>query len=396
MRRPAHRLPSSGAGVPPAPPRSSAAPLAWAWMALIAYASLYPFAGWTWPPGAQLAQLLPLRWPRYFIPFDIISNLLAYAPLGLLWTLMRLRHGARAGPALLAALVLGGALSWLMELAQQLLPQRVPSLLDWLLNTLGSLLGALLALAASALGLVRRWDRLRTRWLDRGQGGALALLWLWPPALLFPAPALLGLGQIGPVLRRTLADALSGVRWPGTLLSGVEPAVAAATAQATSVSLSQDAWLAGLGLLAPCLLAYSASRPGLHRLWLALGALLLGLGMATLSAVLSFGPAHALAWYGPLRAQALLLALLLAALAWRLPRWPAALLALLTLLAQVTLVHQAPADPYLDYNLQTWEQGQFMRLHGLAQWLGWLWPYAAMAWLLQRLRRPPLPTMPTP
>jgi hypothetical protein len=27
--------------------------------------------------------------------------------------------------------------------------------------------------------------------------------------------------------------------------------------------------------------------------------------------------------------------------------------------------------------LQAWEQGRFIRFNGLAQWLGWIWPYAA-------------------
>jgi len=35
--------------------------------------------------------------------------------------------------------------------------------------------------------------------------------------------------------------------------------------------------------------------------------------------------------------------------------------------------------------LQAWEQGRFVRFHGLSQWLGWLWPFAAMTWLLARL-----------
>jgi len=26
-----------------------------------------------------------------------------------------------------------------------------------------------------------------------------------------------------------------------------------------------------------------------------------------------------------------------------------------------------------------------VRFHGLAQWVGWLWPYATMAWMLSRL-----------
>jgi hypothetical protein len=29
-----------------------------------------------------------------------------------------------------------------------------------------------------------------------------------------------------------------------------------------------------------------------------------------------------------------------------------------------------------------------VRFHGVAQWLGWLWPWLAMAWLLSRLARP--------
>ena len=33
-------------------------------------------------PGLPAWQLLGLPWPRYFIPFDITGNVLAYAPLG--------------------------------------------------------------------------------------------------------------------------------------------------------------------------------------------------------------------------------------------------------------------------------------------------------------------------
>ena len=43
-------------------------------------------------------------------------------------------------------------------------------------------------------------------------------------------------------------------------------------------------------------------------------------------------------------------------------------------------------DPYFADSLQGWEQGRFIRFHGVARWIGWLWPYAAMAWLLARPR----------
>jgi hypothetical protein len=51
----------------------------------------------------------------------------------------------------------------------------------------------------------------------------------------------------------------------------------------------------------------------------------------------------------------------------------------------VLLGASAPADPYFAASLQLWEQGQFIRFHGMSQWVGWAWPYAAMGWLLSRL-----------
>ena len=188
-------------------------PLAWAWAGLIVYASLFPFEGWRWPPGVPAWQLLRLPWPRYFIPFDIAGNLLAYAPLGGLVALAQLRHGRRPLAALALAVLLGAGLSYTMELTQQLLPPRVPSLLDGVLNAAGATLGALLAWLAQALGLLRRWQAARERWLEHGNAGALALLVLWPAALLFPTPVPLGLGQVGDVLRDGLAALLVGVPW---------------------------------------------------------------------------------------------------------------------------------------------------------------------------------------
>ncbi|MGZ5848710.1 MAG: VanZ family protein, partial [Ramlibacter sp.] len=51
----------------------------------------------------------------------------------------------------------------------------------------------------------------------------------------------------------------------------------------------------------------------------------------------------------------------------------------------LSLLNQAPASPYFAHLLQAWEQGRFIRFHGLAQWLGWLWPYAALAYVLVRV-----------
>jgi hypothetical protein len=58
---------------------------------------------------------------------------------------------------------------------------------------------------------------------------------------------------------------------------------------------------------------------------------------------------------------------------------------LIALTALVALVVQAPADPYYAQSLSAWEQGRFIRFHGAAQWVGWLWPYAALCHLFTRV-----------
>jgi len=142
-----------------------------------------------------------------------------------------------------------------------------------------------------------------------------------------------------------------------------------------------------LGLLAPCLVAFSVSPRGWRRLPLVAGALGFGLLATTLSTVLSFGPVNALAWVTPQTLPALTLGTLIAAGGALLEPRAAAGLGLAVLGALVVLVSQAPLDPYFADSLQSWEQGRFIRFHGLALWIGWLWPYAAMVWLLGRMGR---------
>lgn len=369
---------------PPPSARSTAAVLVWVWAGVIAYASLFPFEGWRWPPGAAPGDLLRLPWPRYFIPFDILSNLAGYAPLGLLGALAGLRRGRSAALSLLPALVAGVLLSGALELVQHLLPGRVPSSLDWLLNSAGAVLGALLALLAARCGGLRAWDRWRNRWVLRGHGGALALLALWPVALVYPPPSPFGLGRIGPALQRGLVWMLEDVPWARaaleTLLAPGLPAGVGLWAFSTIVPCA--------GLLAPWLLACAASTPGRRRWPLLGGIVLLGVAASTLSSVISYGPAHPWAWVAAVDLQSLALAIALALpVAW-LPARLAGLAALACLLLLVMAVHALPVDPYLALNEQSWEQGRFIRFHGLTPWLAWLWPYAAMAWLGARLARP--------
>ena len=264
------------------------------------------------------------------------------------------------------ALLAGTALSYGLELLQHLLAQRVPSSLDWLLNTAGALLGALVAALVRWIGLLRWWQGTRERWLESGNGGALALLVLWPVALLFPTPVPLGVGQAGEALRTTLLDLLADVPWADPMADWL----ASSAPSTLALSPAAEGLAVVLGLLSPCLLAFAAARPGWRRVGLVAGLLAVAVAATSLSTVLNFGPAHALAWRTPATERAL---------------GVAAALALVALTGLVVLVHLAPTDPYFADSLQGWEQGQFVRFHGLAQWVGWLWPYAALAWLLARL-----------
>jgi hypothetical protein len=60
-------------------------------------------------------------------------------------------------------------------------------------------------------------------------------------------------------------------------------------------------------------------------------------------------------------------------------------LALLALGLYLGILNRAPANPYFAQTLQAWEQGRFIRFNGLAQWLGWVWPYAVLVYVLSRV-----------
>lgn len=365
--------------------RSSAT---WLWLvygALVVYASLYPMEGWRWPPGQTLGTLLELPGSPYHTAFDRWSNLLGYLPFGLLGALAALRSGLRVWPACTIACATAALLSYGCEVTQHFVPGRVPSLDDFVLNALGSAAGALLALVLHVLGWVSHWQALRARWFAGDGAFALALLALWPVSLLFPTAVPLGLGQIGERLREAVDAALGGVAWA----AGLHAVLTEAAPASGPLRPLTEVILVALGLLAPCLVAFSVAAPGWRRLPLSLGALALAVLAMSLSTLLNFGPPHGLAWVTPVTVQGLALGLGLALALTAMPRRVVAGVGLAVLTAWLLGVAQAPDDPYLAQSLRAWEQGRFVRFHGLAQWLGWLWPYAAMTWLFWRLAAPP-------
>lgn len=357
---------------------SSAAPLAWAYAAVVLYASLYPFTGWRWPPGQDLVHLLALPWPPWRDPFDQWANLVGYLPWGLLCMLGLRSRGMGLPSAFAVVMLLTAGISYGAEVMQHFLPGRHPSLKDWAMNTLGGVSGAVFAVALQPLGATSLWKDLRERWFIARSGGGLALLALWPAGLISPAPVPLGLGHVGDRVRGWTLQALADVPWASAaheLISQTPQASAPLSRLAESLVIT-------LGLLAPCLVAFSISAPGWRRLVLVAGAAALAVAAMTLSTLLNFGPQHAWAWLTPAAGPALAAGVVAAALLSVLPRRVLAAIGLVVITGAVMLVAQAPADPYYAVNLQAWEQGRFAHFHGTVQWIGWLWPYTAMLWLL--------------
>ncbi|MBO9686810.1 VanZ family protein [Roseateles chitosanitabidus] len=367
--------------------RSSATWLALCYAVLVVYASLYPFWPWRLPPSLPWPGVVGLPWPRYWGKFDIWINVVGYWPLGLLCFAAVIRSGGGLWRALVLAVVGLPLLSFSMETLQYFLPGRVPSLADFLLNSGGAWAGALCGWALYRFGGLERWDGWRERWFVPHSAGALALLALWPIGLLYPAPLPLGLGQLFPRLREWAELLLADTPWelvPRDLPDDLP------------LPPGLEAIAIAMGLLAPCLLALSVARPGRRRILLVLGALLLGILSTAWSTLLNFGPDHAWAWLTPTTTPGLAIGGVLALLAALMSRRASAAWGLVVLTALIALVAEAPSDPYLTESLQFWEQGRFVNMYGLAQWVGWVWPFAALAWLLYGVTQSdPPPTPPT-
>jgi VanZ family protein len=369
----------SGAG----PRESSALTLAVVFAGLIFYASLYPFSGWFWPAGQPVSALLVPPWPRYHIGFDDWSNFVGYMPLGALIYASALRRGRAPVAAGVLACGLSSMLSWTMEFTQHFLPGRYPSLMDWALNTLGAGAGLSLAIAVHAGGAGVRWSTVRERWFAPHSGATLALLMLWPVGFLYPSTVPFGQGISWERLQESAYELLAD----HPLSAYFDWLWASLGETAGTMSKAAEGLAVALGLLGPCLVAFSITRRGWSRAAIVAIAVAAGLAANTLSAALNFGPVHALGWVtstvpiGLAFGSALALACVFAG-----PR-AAAALGLVALSVEIALVAQAPSDPYYAESLQAWEQGRFIHFHGLAQWVGWLWPFAAGVALYRRVVR---------
>lgn len=140
-----------------------------------------------------------------------------------------------------------------------------------------------------------------------------------------------------------------------------------------------------IGLWLPCWLAFSVLRQRRQRFMAASVLLILGVAASALSAALTYGPTHTWGWVSAEVAVGLGVAVLgVVGMAFASARM-CLVLALAALVWQLSLLNNASADAYFPLTLQTWERGRFIRFHGLIQWVGWLWPYVTLVYLVRRL-----------
>lgn len=333
-----------------------------AYTALVIYASLYPFTDWR-DLGTPLFDFLTAVWPRYWTVFDLVTNVLAYLPLGFLWATL-LQSAQRRWPGVVGALLIGALLSLALEILQNYLPSRVPSNLDLACNTLGSGLGALLG-AGYGKTLLNggRLHTLRTHWVLPGAAGdsGLTLMALWLLTQLNPETLLFGTGDL-----RQLLDLEPAMDFDVARFSRIEAAIAFANTLA-------------VGLMASCLLRRR------HVLGVAL-LLLGGLAVHTFAAALLVEPRAALRWITPGNRAGFLAGVLILLLCLRLVPALRRVTAGSALLFAAVLVNLAPPNPYLTEAAQAWWQGHFLNFNGLTRLSSLLWPFLALPWLLMPQR----------
>jgi VanZ family protein len=329
-------------------------------LALVAHASLYPFGGWRAPAEDALAFVLA-DWPPYVTAADLILNILAYLPVGLLLTLV-LMDRMRGWHAALLGLAGGALLSFLLELLQAFLPARIPSNVDLLTNAAGAALGAALAAAFGNRWLLSgELHRLRGRYFHAGGATDVGflLLALWLMTQLNTEVWLFGNGDL-----RHLIPGEAGVGYSAETYRHLEAGVAAlnflgvaclVTAMART-SLAAAVTLAVLTVAALCLKSTASAAlfvPGNPKLWLTPGSLLgLGAGVA--------------AW------------LLLLWLPRRALTWVAAACFVLG----TVLVNVAPENPYLAAALKVLQGGHYYSFNAMMRLLSALWPFAVVLYLL--------------
>jgi len=335
--------------------------LALAYLLVVAYASMLPFHGWRVPPE-EILRFLAAPWPRFITLQDVIVNIVAYVPLGLL---LSIGWGAHYGPArgAAAATLAVLALSLVMEFAQMFLPVRIASNVDLLANGTGGLIGAMAApLLAPTQSLGGRLHAARHRLFLDGMlaDTGLVIVTLWLLTQLHPNAQLFGTGA----LRATLDIPAAFAHTP----------LLAFGSEATVVLFN----LLGVGLM---LLALMRDRA---RVFPVLGAVVAAALAVKLFNTVALVQAPApFAWLTPGVMAGLVSGGLLLWVAARLPRAVQLAAAACCIVIATTAINLAPDNPYHSVPPRLLARGasHFLSFSGIARALSELWPLLALAYL---------------
>ncbi|MEX3990909.1 VanZ family protein [Paraburkholderia sp. EG286A] len=353
--------------------------------ALIVYGSWYPFTGWR-SLGLSPFAYLGDPWPRYWTVFDIVTNVLGYMPFGALVVLAAWPRW-RGWLAVLLAAIAGTLLSGVMEAVQTWLPTRVASNLDLASNALGALLGALVAAPATGALLERGFlRRLRFRWFERDAAVLMVLAGLWPFATMYPTPRLFGLGEWA----RALWQRLDGSMQDAVLAWTPAAWHLRSLPDMLAARLPDSGWEAivtTLNLFGAAAFATLPMRSRAPRARLVIALIVVTLVVKVGATFLQSQSGLIFDWATPGALAGLVWGTLLALLALRLPRAVRAAAATLALAVALVFVNVLPVNPYFDVVLADWRQGRYLHFNGLARWLAWTWPWAALAWTAFSLER---------
>jgi VanZ family protein len=329
----------------------------------IVYASLLPFTPWLEPPPGTpyfLFGAWPARVPRY----DMIVNVISYAPLGFFLALLP----RQAAPArrIATGFLLGALLSLAMESLQMYVPPRDANPYDLVFNGLGALVGAACgAVLARSARAKQSITAARAGWFVHGQLGdvGLALLARWLGAQANPGIALFAMAFHPP---------------PATpqALDGAEVLLEAAGSAFQFIGVM----LFGMLLL----------RTRRH---VRVGVLLLVLAAVALKAAgaaLMLRPSAWQTWIEPGALIGTAVGALLLPVTMALPR-PAQVaacgIALLASLGTPMLAPELVSTP-APTRMFDWKYGQLLNYNGLTHAVLLLWPVLAAAWLFGLAGRP--------
>ena len=338
--------------------------LAVAYLLLVVYASLYPFADWR-APNDEAARFLFAGWPSYIVASDVVINVLAYVPLGLLLTLVcmgRVPRWAAVALGVTAATVL----SFAIEFTQAYLPARVSSNVDVLTNSIGALWGA-----ASARTWGERWllsgelHRLRERHFHAGARTdvAFALLALWLLTQLNAEIWLFGNGDL-----RHLIPAKFTVHY------------------SADAYLLLEAGVAGLNFAGVAFLVGAISRSFAACVVSVIALILTALMFKTIASMALFIPGNPGLWLTPGSVLGLVAGVMLWLPLARRPPASSLRAAVACFAAAVLLVNVAPENPYLVAALQVLQRGQFLHFNSMVALLSSWWPFLVFVYLIFVMR----------